>query len=86
MQHLGYTKEELIGENVSIIVGGAHAENHGKYIERYLETGEKRAIGKKRKVTARRKDGSEMNIELGLSEIKIMGSNERVFCAFLRPI
>lgn len=55
--HLGWTREELVGENVSLIVGGEHAKQHGKYIERYLETGEKRAMGKKRALTARRKDG-----------------------------
>ena len=80
---LGYTKDEMLGENVSLIVGGIHQANHGQYIERYLETGEKRAMGKKRKLTARRKDGSEMKIELGLSEIIVSGTNERVFCAFL---
>lgn len=84
--HLGWTREELVGENVSLIVGGEHAAQHGKYIERYLETGEKRAMGKKRALTARRKDGSEMPIELGLSEIKISGGKERMFCAFLTDL
>lgn len=84
--HLGWTREELVGENVSLIVGAEHARNHGKYIERYLETGEKRAMGQKRALTARRKDGSEMPIELGLSEIKISGGKERMFCAFLTDL
>ena len=60
-----------------------HAKNHGQYIQRYLETGEKRAMGKKRRLTARNKDGSEIPIELGLSEILISGGRERMFCAFL---
>jgi PAS domain S-box-containing protein len=84
--HLGWTREELVGENVSLIVGGEHAVPHGEYIERYLATGEKRAMGKKRKLLARRKDGSEMPIELGLSEIKIFGGAERMFCAFLTDL
>ena len=84
--HLGWTREELVGENVSLIVGGEHAAFHGAYIERYLATGEKRAMGKKRKLFARRKDGSEMPIELGLSEIKISGGIERMFCAFLTDL
>jgi PAS domain S-box-containing protein len=84
--HLGWTREELVGENVSLIVGGAHQAAHGEYIERYLATGEKRAMGKKRKLWARRKDGSQMPIELGLSEINIFGGAERMFCAFLTDL
>jgi PAS domain S-box-containing protein len=84
--HLGYDRHELVGENVSVIVGGGHGKNHGKYIERYLETGEKRAMGQKRKLRARRKDGSELPIELGLSEIRIDGGKELMFCAFLTII
>jgi len=43
-------------------------------------------MGKKLRLMARRKDGSEMPIELGLSEIKINGGKERMFCAFLTDL
>jgi len=39
--HLGWTREEMVGENVSLIVGNEHAQQHGTYIERYLEKQEK---------------------------------------------
>uniref|UniRef100_A0A7S2Y6S5 PAS domain-containing protein n=1 Tax=Entomoneis paludosa TaxID=265537 RepID=A0A7S2Y6S5_9STRA len=82
--HLGFSRQELVGENVSLIVGGAHAAQHGHYMERYLLTGEKRAMGKKRRLTARCKNGQEIPIELGLSEIVTSSTGgERLFCAFL---
>lgn len=83
LDHLGWTWGELLGQNVSMVVGGGHAEHHDAYIQRYLETGEAKAIGKRRRVKARRRDGSEMPIELQLSEIKINGGAERLFCAIL---
>jgi len=84
-KQFGWTREELIGQNIKMIVGGNHAVNHDNYILRYLRTGEKRVIGKKRELTARRKDGSEFPIELGLTEVKMQGE-ERIFCGFTRDL
>ena len=44
-------------------------QNHDQYIARYLKTGEKRVMGKKRELMARHKSGKEFPIELGLTEI-----------------
>jgi len=35
------------------------------YLKKYLQTGEKRVIGKYRELPAKRKDGSEFPIQLG---------------------
>ena len=61
----GYNKEELIGHNISMICGGSHGHNHELYLKKYLQTGEKRVIGKYRELPAKRKDGSEFPIQLG---------------------
>ena len=42
----GYSRDEFMGENVSLIVGGSHAKQHDKYLSRYLATGEKRVSTK----------------------------------------
>ena len=75
----GWTNEELIGSNVNLIVGGDHAKEHSKYLSRYLATGEKRVMGKSRELPARRKDGSEFPIRLGLTEM-VLKDGHRVFC------
>jgi hypothetical protein len=54
-------------------------------MQRYLETGEKRIIGRKRQVRARRKDGSEFEIELGVQEATNT-SGEKVFCGYIRDL
>lgn len=81
----GYRREELIGHNISIICGKEHAANHDSYLKHYLETGQKRVIGRKRQVVARRKDGKEFDIELGVQEV-IARSGEKMFCGFVRDL
>lgn len=73
----GYKDGELIGKNVSVICEDAHAKYHDSYIARYLETGEKRAIGRARNVKAKKKDGTTFAICLEVSE-RTEGGN-RVF-------
>lgn len=65
-----YTQEELIGKNISIIVGGAHAAKHDEYLRAYRESGTKRLMGTRRELTAKRKDGSEFPILVGLQEVE----------------
>lgn len=83
-QVFGWTESEFLGANISMIVGNEHAAKHDSYLKRYLETGEKRVMGKQRQLNARRKDGSEIPIELSLTEV--MTPEGRTFCGFVRDI
>lgn len=82
----GWTEEEFKGQNVKMIVGGGHAKHHDEYLRHYLETGEKRVMGKQRALKARRKDGSEVHIELSLSEVETKDGDERLFVGFIRDL
>mmetsp|Transcript_23634 Transcript_23634/g.55014 ORF Transcript_23634/g.55014 Transcript_23634/m.55014 type:complete len:369 (+) Transcript_23634:101-1207(+) len=85
-KEFGFTKEEFIGNNIKCIVGSEHAPNHDQYIAHYLETGEARVMGKKRPLKARRKDGSEFSIELGLANIQVNKGEDPMFCGFVRNL
>lgn len=80
----GYAESELIGENVSTLMPSPDRERHDSYLQRYLETGERRIIGIGRLVTARRRDGSTFPIELSIGEA-ILGE-DRVFTGFMRDL
>ena len=84
-KQFGYTMRELKGNNISIICNSKDAPQHGSYLERYLKTGEKRVMGKQRELMARRKDGSEFLIELGLTEVNL-GGGKFIFCGFVKDI
>jgi PAS domain S-box-containing protein len=81
---LGYSADELIGRNVSMLMPQPHAELHDSYLQRYLETGVPRIIGIGRELTARRKDGTEFPIHLGVAEQRFRGY--RRFTGTIRDI
>ena len=81
----GYTKEEFLNSNISIICNARDAIDHDKHLARYVRTGEKRIIGKKRPLEARRKDGSNFHIELGVSEVNL-SNGEKMFCGYVRDV
>jgi signal transduction histidine kinase len=61
-----------------------YATEHDEYIARYEKTGEARAIGRIRTVTARRQDGELFPIELSVTEIAV--DKEVHYAAFIRDI
>lgn len=51
----GYTKEELMGRNIKILMTHPHSEMHDTYLKRYFRTHKKRIIGTARTLKARHK-------------------------------
>lgn len=80
----GWTAEEVVGRNVSILTPEPHCSRHDEYIAAYLKTGTARILGKLRDVSAQRKDGSPFPVELSVSEFEHEG--RRSFTAVLRDI
>lgn len=71
----GYSKEEMVGSNVSILMPSADADHHDGYIANYLKTGKKKIIGIGREVVGKRKDGSLFPFRLSISEVSIDGTH-----------
>ncbi|MCK3780953.1 PAS domain S-box protein [Ensifer sesbaniae] len=78
----GFTAEEVTGKNVSILMPEPDRSAHDGYIQHYLDTGERRIMGKGRVVLGRRKDGSKFPVELYVGEAKVDG--ETRFTGFLQ--
>lgn len=69
----GYTPEEVIGKNVSILMPQPYKANHDGYISRYQHTHNPHIIGIGREVNGLRKDGSVFPFRLAVSEVKYSG-------------
>lgn len=80
----GFSREEVIGQNVRMIVPMEHQAPHDDYINRNKTTGEDRVVGKSRELEASRKDGSRFWISLSLSKVKTEAGTQ--YTAFIRDI
>lgn len=80
----GYTREEMLGQNVSMLMGPPHNSRHDGYLKRYLETGIASIIGKGRHETGMRKDGSNVPVALSISRFEVRG--QLYFTGFVRDI
>ncbi|MGH7024397.1 MAG: PAS domain S-box protein [Caulobacteraceae bacterium] len=69
----GWTKAEVIGRNVNMLMPSPDREAHDSYLERYGRTGERRIIGTPRIILAQRKDGSAFPAELFVGETGLDG-------------
>lgn len=84
VRQFGYSPEEAIGNNVSMLMPSPYREQHDAYLGRYLSTGEKRIIGIDRVVVGRRKDGSTFPMKLAVGEMR---QGDRVyFTGFIRDL
>ncbi len=72
-QLFGYSSEQLIGRNVSLLMPEPHRTAHDGYLTDYLATGEANIIGIGREIEGLRADGTIVPMALAVSEIKLDG-------------
>jgi PAS domain S-box-containing protein len=66
----GYQREELVGKLVDILVPERFASQHPAHRAEFVAAPTARAMGAGRELFARRKDGSEFPVEIGLNPIQ----------------
>lgn len=65
----GYTRAELIGKLVEMLLPPRHTSKHPQYREMFFESPSVRSMGAGRDLFALRKNGSEFPIEIGLNPL-----------------
>jgi len=80
----GYSASEVIGRNVKILMPELDRSHHDEYIRHYQQTREPRIIGQGREVSARHRDGSPIDIRLGVAEFFL--KHEQHFVGFIHDI
>jgi two-component system sensor kinase FixL len=80
-----YQEGELVGRDVTILMAEPYASQHTTYVKRFESTGEKRAIGRIRQVSAKNKHGHEFPIELSVTQLTEGGDGAK-YGAFIRDV
>jgi PAS domain S-box-containing protein len=74
----------MVGADVGILMRAADRDEHPGHLLRYLSTGEKHVIDRRREVVALRADGTVFPAELSVSELRPAG--RRLFAAIIRDV
>lgn len=82
-QLFGYEAHELVGTSVGRLTG-LTPEAHDRHIDRYRATHRAAIMGTRRRLVARRKDGSTFPVQLALSETTVR--EESVYTAVIRDL
>jgi PAS domain S-box-containing protein len=82
----GYSRGELLGRNVKMLMPEPDHSRHDSYLGNYLRTGQAKIIGIGREVTGRRKNGTPIFLHLSVSEFNMRADGSRHFTGILRDI
>lgn len=66
---LGYRREELIGQPLEILIPDRFHGGHGNLMRGYFASPKSRLMGPGQDLTAKKKDGSEVAVEIGLAPL-----------------
>jgi two-component system sensor kinase FixL len=80
----GYGALEAVGRSVNMLMPPKDAAAHDRYMDHYLETGQKKIIGIGRVVLGQRKNGTHFPLELQVGEVLVPGSH--LFTGFLHDL
>ncbi len=80
----GYTAQELLGRNISILMTEPDRSAHDECLTRYATTRVSHIVGKGREVEARRKDGSVFPVFLSVGSVP--GAEPPRFAGFIQDI
>ena len=80
----GYSANEVMGRNVSMLMPSPDREQHDNYLGNYYATGEAKIIGSGRRVVGLRKNGKTFPMHLGITEANT--PDGRYFIGLIRDL
>lgn len=81
----GYSRDQVVGQNVKMLVPQAIQSNHDNYVNSNRRTGIDKIVGTNREVPVERPDGQECWGSLSLSKVD-MGNGKIIYTAFVKDV
>lgn len=81
---LGWTEQEVLGRNVSMLMPMPHQQAHDGYLQRHIATGHTNIIGAGREVQALHKNGTLIDVRLAVG--RASSGQKPIFVGFLTDI
>jgi len=80
----GYTPDEVVGNNISMLMPPPYRDQHDEYVHRYQRTHEPHIIGIGREVIGLRKNGTTFPFRLGVSEVQFF--ERKIYTGFIHDL
>jgi len=80
----GYSPEEIVGQDLSVLQPPALVDLHRAGFARYLATGQRKLDWRATEAAALHRDGHEFPVEIAFGDVRTGG--QRLFAAFIRDI
>jgi PAS domain S-box-containing protein len=81
----GWPRHDVLGKHfIELVISGADREELKAALERFLDSGQDRMLGRRREIVARRRDGKEFKAEMSVTALKTRGGY--LFNGFFRDL
>ena len=80
----GYTRDEMVGKSVEILMDASLAADHKAHVGHYLHTHETKVMGRRREMVARRRNGEIFPIEISVGDLGVVRKAQ--FIGIIRDI
>lgn len=80
----GYTQQEVLGKNISMLMPSPDRERHDEYLYHSKVTGKASIVGVGRELLGRKKDGYQFPMRLSVSEVKYAG--RKIYAGFIHDM
>jgi PAS domain S-box-containing protein len=81
----GYTKNELLGRNLNLLIPERFRGSHGRHVHEFATSGvASRRMGERREIFALRKDGREFPAEASIAQLRL--EEDRIYLVVLRDV